>query len=337
MINDWFRGDYDEFFLDYTDSVENPFELIRSEERIEGLLKIFSQSEEQFSLFPQESSLITLLREVDFLNESGKFLWRRFRYNTSGKIRNLSVPGPVLKSFFDKYFNDFIKSHSVHLSCHGAEKGWSVSKSLGFHLPLNSALSFDLSSAFENVEERHIFGFFFDRSEELSDPSISYETRRDISGFLTFLSTVSYSGSRGLPQGSSHANFLFNRVLYPLDSRIFKEASLRGMRYSRWVDDFTISSDSSSDFSDFLGAMEVVHEHFPFSRGKSFFQTNPNLYNGESNLDNGEGIYLLGHRINGKEIFKNTKEKKENNKKGGFDYDELIEKNYPYESWLDEE
>jgi len=335
MICDWIQGEYDEFFLDHTSNIENPFNLLDSEERVEGMLKIFSQdSQEPLTLLSlEEGSLIGLLREARSLNENKKSLWRRFKYNTGGKIRNLSVPGPVLKSFFEKYFNDFIKGHPAHTSCHGAEKGWSVKGSLESHLPINSALSFDLSSAFEKIELSYIFGFFFDRFEELDDSSISYETRRDVSGFLTGISTVNYSESRGLPQGSSHAPCLFNRILYPLDSMIFEGASLRGMHYSRWVDDFTISSRNSSELPDFIGAIDIADKYFSLSREKSFFQNNSNHCKEESNLDE-KGIYLLGHRINGGEIFKNSKEKKDVHKEGQFDYHKLLEKGYEYESWL---
>lgn len=112
------------------------------------------------------------------------------------------------------------------------------------------------------------------------------------------------------------------------------ETDTRRMHYSRWIDDFIVSSDSLDDFLEFVGAMDLVVKHFSISRSKSFFQVNPSNY-GESGVNNGEGVYLLGHTVSGNEIFKNSKEKRLEHKVAPFDYYDFRDQNLDYRSWIE--
>lgn len=311
MIKNWLKDEYINEFRDYENSISNPFTILDNDERLEYLTKVLAP-DEQLELI-SHTEIINVLTEMRSRQENGKSLWQRFQYKTGSKSRNLSVPCPQLKSFFMNYLCSFINKREAHSCCHGAEKVWSPKKSLESHLPIKRALSFDLSSAFENTTLNYVFGFFFDAI----DGNSPYETRRDVAGFLARISTVRYEHERALPQGSTHSNHLFNRILYPLDSMIHNQAQVRGMKYSRWVDDFTISSAGSEDAAAFLGSIELVMQYFPISPTKSFFQVN-------DSTNEHSRVYLLGHIIHGAEITKNSKEKRDMYKVNPLDLDELF-------------
>jgi hypothetical protein len=136
-----------------------------------------------------------------------------------------------------------------------------------------------------------------------------------VAAFLTEISTVPYRQEggfsiRGIPQGSPHAMHLYNRVLFPLDDKVSSSAVARGMRYTRWVDDFTITSPNDSNFGNFAGAVQMVGKYFKISPGKTYFQRNPLFFPDESwgDLD---GVYLLGHIVNGTGLTKNSDEKRQ--------------------------
>lgn len=325
MVGNWLQGLYGESLFEYKALCRNPFYVVDDDSCLEGLVRLLPRRE-----LPgiEDRSLPHLLKGLSSLWEERRPLWKRFTYATGTKKRELSVPGTLLHSFFTDYLLGFLKERAAHSSCHGAEKGWSPKKSLASHVPFQGVLSFDLKSAFEKMREEFIYGFYFFQLES-SRQSFSYDTQRDLAGFLTWISTVRYDDARGLPQGAPHSSYLFNRVLYPLDNALGQAAASRGMRYSRWIDDFTLSSNSTTDFREFVGGLALVNSYFPVARNKSFFQVNKDE-NGES-----FGVYLLGHYIQGETLLKNSKEKKDLYKKGSFDFTEWFASGEEYHSWSD--
>lgn len=250
---------------------------------------------------------------VNMCND-GTPLYMRWRQNTDGKIRNLSVPKPFFKEFLQEYLLPIVKSKKNHESCHGGEKGWSPKKSLEQHLPVASVLSFDLSNAFENFPMSRVYSFFQDIFTESSQ-------RDEISLFLALLCTVKYSHGRGLPTGSNLSMALFNRGLYELDERIYGLCRERSFRYARWVDDLTISSSLKLPLESFFGAVVLTSQEYPVSKEKTYFQ------------ESGREIFLLGYKITSEgELCKNSKEEKIKNKIPPLNYEESIKRGY--EPWI---
>jgi hypothetical protein len=187
-----------------------------------------------------------------------------------------------------------------------------VKRSLEMHLPCSCAFSFDLESAFQNIPEAGVYEFFMEIIPEC-------EQREEACRLFSFLATVNYNGNRGLPQGSPLSIALFNRILYELDERLDCGARQRELRYSRWVDDMTISSPQPQQIENLLGAVELTSLYFPVSKEKIFFQ-------------NGDRIYLLGHRIERDRVTKNSKEEKNAYKAPPLNFDEFFSGHY--KSWL---
>jgi len=288
--------------------------------RLTNLLLNTKNKPTQKDLFKQfsEESLDLILDNISSLIKEKKPLYQRWFQKTGDKKRLFNVPKKPLRKLIDIYLLSLIKIKQKHDQCHGGEKEWSVKKSLETHLPCKSTLSFDLENAFENINIEHVFDLFY----ELLDDSLSQKERNDFANFLSIINTVKYSDKRGLPQGSPCSMALFNRVLYSLDEKLSKKSIERNLRYSRWVDDITISSQDKKGIEYFLGAIELAAGYFSISKEKIFFQ-------------DGNEIYLLGHEIKNNIITKNTKEEKLRNKVSPLNFDEFFKGKSFYDSWKD--
>jgi hypothetical protein len=288
-------------------------EILGSEEKkiLVNLLGTGSSRQERlFDLDNPEKELEVILNEICYSIAQGKPLYQRWTQEINGKRRQLSVPNNPLRIFLEPFLLDFIKGKRVHKNCHGGEYGWSVKKSLETHLPCACSLSFDLKSAYENVSYERVYNFFY---SSLSS-SLPDGYRRNVAKFLAMISTVKYEDKRGLSQGSPISTFLFNRIAYPLDEKLSQKAEERRFRYSRWIDDFTISSPDKRGVEYFLGAVELIGGHLPVSREKIFFQDT-------------QTIYLLGHKITESSILKNSKEEKLRNKSQPLNFEEWFGEN----------
>ena len=225
----------------------------------------------------------------------GKKLYQRWKQQMGSKMRELAVPNPVLKTFLVTYVLPCIKRFPVHACAHGGEPGWSVERSLRTHLPLKRVFSFDMRDAFGQIDENRIFAFFYERMGAALDKE---DERTEALSLLSSLCTVKrITGGRMLPQGSPISAALFNRVLYPLDEGLHAHADQKGMRYSRWIDDFILSCNEicrADRFSDILKQAEL---EIMIAQNKIFFQHN--------------ACYLLGYRIDKGVISKVTKEEGE--------------------------
>ncbi|MGV8142409.1 MAG: hypothetical protein ACP5NS_02120 [Candidatus Pacearchaeota archaeon] len=309
----WLDGTHDAAFEDATTYFSDPFDILLDSDGLESVVAALAPGgEEQMNLFSpdrtRKDDLGENLRELQYNRARGLPLWKRFSKRTKTKVRQLAVPTPALQYFFQNYFVPFIENDSVHPTCHGGEKGWSARASLEGHLPFSAALSFDLSSAFERTSDRYVFGYLM---HSLGEHTNLDESRRfAVATLLTELATIPYyqpegHSIRGLPQGSTHALALYNRVLFPLDHAIAQHARERGMHVTRWVDDITITSPDCVDPTPFLGAVPLVGSYFQVHPRKTFFQVKP-----ENPGHDYEGVYLLGHVIAGKNVRKNSDEKR---------------------------
>ncbi len=304
-----------------------PLELFEDSHRRKTLVNILSdkknksRQEELFEFNESRESLDIILDDIFSLIRNKKSLYQRWVKKDGDKERKLSVPKKPLRNFIENYILDFIKRNDVHEKCHGGEVGWSVKRSLETLLPCESALSFDLEKAFENIPIESVFNFFY----ELFEDNLSYEEKESIARFLSMLCTVKYSNKRGLPQGSPCSMALFNRILVPLDEVLYQKSKERGFRYIRWVDDISITSPNKVGIENFLGAVELTEKYSSIAKEKTFFQE-------------GDKIYLLGYKICDTKILeKNTKEEKLRNKSPSINFHEWFGENKikNYKPWID--
>lgn len=294
----------------------NPFDSVRN--KIKNLQDLLESSNhpQQMDLFGGDDFEAEIEELERLYNE--RRLYRRWAQKTGPKTRYLAVPNPDFARFIKRYILPTIKRVAPHDKSHGGERGWSPKASLQTHLPFEAVLSFDLSSAFNNVGINEVFGLFYQ-----TFPQLNEDDRIDFSGFLATLLTTTYDGKRAIPQGAPHSMPLFNRILRNLDVRLGESASAKEFNYTRWVDDITISSPQCTKVEEFLGAVDLTAQRFPVARHKIFFQ--------EATVP----VYLLGHVIEKGRVYKNSPSEREANKVQPLDYDQWFGDNSKknYRAW----
>jgi len=261
-----------------------------------------------------------LKRSLENLAEScegEKSLYRQWPLKKENeKVRLITTPNEELDNLLRTFVLPLIKTQRVHSSCHGGEKGYDPLRSLSKHVPMGSALSFDLKKAHERIPIYLTYPVLvraLGRDEPDEDVDLLYT-----------LCTIDYKDKEGLPVGSPVSNALFSRALYSIDEILTQKSKERELSYSRWVDDFIISSHQSRSSRPFLGAIDLVRFDLDISPSKTFFQR---IIKGNMN----SWIYLLGHKIRGKRIAKNSKEERDLYKGEPINFEDLSK--LDYDSW----
>lgn len=291
-----FPGTHDDKLREHYQTIETPFDILKNTERKKNLCRLLCYINPAPGLFTGESNLSHLLSEV--LQQ--KHLYQRWKQEVDGKERTFCVPQKAFKEFLMNYVLPFVKHIPAHEASHGSEKGWSVRTSLEYHLPVSSSLTFDMENATNQATMNYVFGFFYDALEGRYDEE---EQRRDVAVFLSAVCTIreKYDSNKSecfeanLPQGSQVSSAIFNRMLYPIDCEFSRFARKKGIKYSRWFDDFIFTSEKQSSFDDFAYVMRKAQESFNLSPHKVFFK-----HRGFS--------YILGHRVSYNAIEKLSKE-----------------------------
>lgn len=113
----------------------------------------------------------------------------------------------------------------------GFERGCSILDNAKPHIGANYILSIDLENFFPSIKASKVYGVF---------RSIGYN--KEMSILLTNICV--YDGS--LPQGAPTSPKLANLICSNLDARIQGYAGPRGITYTRYADDITLSGQSAS-------------------------------------------------------------------------------------------
>ncbi len=278
---------------DFLNAFDNPMDLLQIADRRRAIVEVLlkSRGRAQLGLFAtEEQTLDEILRDIADLTDSVKRLYKRFLKTVGVKTRELSIAQRPVERLLKEYAIELIKTSKVHEQCHGSEIGWSPRRSISTHIPIGCVLSFDLSKAFMNIDIGMIFKFYKSAISKLNMGNDLLV--RDIAGFLACVSTVYYrdSGMYALPQGSPISSAVFNRILYPIDNNLDKYARKNRLVYSRWGDDFIISSR-------YCDIDEDILFYGPRFVAKSFKLSESKLY-----LQRKEPFYLLGQRVIGRNI-----------------------------------
>lgn len=147
--------------------------------------------------------------------------------NSTSKKREICQPSRKLKALQSWVLRNVLdKLHSSPFST-GFEKGQSIKDNANPHVGANFMLNIDLEDFFNNIPSEKIYTVFF---------SLGYN--KFISSALTKI--CSYKGR--LPQGSPASPKLANLICAKLDYRIHGYAGSRGLIFTRYADDITLSA-----------------------------------------------------------------------------------------------
>lgn len=220
------------------------------------------------------SSLIALLRDFNAKNDGLRMVDRKTLYSTfyipkkSGGVRKINAPNSELMSalrdlkfLFETRFNAM-----YHASAFAYVKGRSTVDCVKKHQANQSRwfAKLDLHNFFGSTTidfVMEMIGMIFPFSEVVKDEGGRSELKKAID--LAFL-------EGGLPQGTPISPLITNVMMIPIDFRLSKKFSdFSGQRfvYTRYADDFIISSRYDFNIKDIESAVKDVLSEFqaPFT------------------------------------------------------------------------
>lgn len=147
----------------------------------------------------------------------------------SQRIRTIYQPSRELKALQGWVLRNILDKLSSSPFSIGFEKNQSILNNATPHIGANFILNIDLENFFPSLSAKKVFGVFH---------SLGYN--RTISSSLTKICCY----KNLLPQGASSSPKLANLICSKLDYRIQGYAGSRGLIYTRYADDLTLSAQS---------------------------------------------------------------------------------------------
>lgn len=172
---------------------------------------------------------------IKYLAFRGEYLYRTYEIpKRSSGVRLIAQPSRDLKAVQGWILRNILDRLASSEHSKGFERGGSVLENASAHVGASYILSMDLEDFFPSVTGRQVFGIF---------ASIGYS--RAIGHILANLCL--YKGR--LPQGAPTSPKLANLVCARLDARINGYAGPKGIVFTRYADDITLSAQTSEKVS----------------------------------------------------------------------------------------
>lgn len=146
-----------------------------------------------------------------------------------GKPRKLLIPIKELRNIQRKIL-DNILNFKFPSYVHGGISGRSVITNAKTHLNQKWVMCLDIRDFFPSVHFKRIYNNF-----------ILLYCSPEVAKLLTHFTTYKYQ----LPQGAPTSPAIANMILYAFDKRIFNLCKIKGVKYSRYFDDITISGSNN--------------------------------------------------------------------------------------------
>ncbi|MDL1978455.1 MAG: retron St85 family RNA-directed DNA polymerase [Deltaproteobacteria bacterium] len=160
----------------------------------------------------------------------------------NGGNRKISQPCKELKALQAWINRNILQRLSVSLACKGFEKNTCIADNAYPHIGANAVMTLDIEDFFPSVKINQVWSVF---------RAVGYSHR--MAAILASICT--FEGT--LPQGSPASPKLANLVCLHLDYRILGYVGKKGVIYTRYADDFSFSSHSST----------TLLKIFPFVKG----------------------------------------------------------------------
>lgn len=193
---------------------------------------------------PSFSSALPIIKSVNELSEFlqvSEFELKRFclrnekfyhsfeRAKKSGHgVRKICAPADALKKVQRRIKREILDKVNLHESCTGYRQGMSIVTNASIHVGQRFVLNMDIRDFFQSITSARVAGLFV---------SLGYdeEVALSLARLCCFRNAI--------PQGAPSSPTLANIVCHKLDRRLAGLAQARGLRYSRYCDDITVSGD----------------------------------------------------------------------------------------------
>ncbi|MBK1781591.1 retron St85 family RNA-directed DNA polymerase [Advenella sp. WQ 585] len=228
---------------------------------------------------------------IKYLAFRTNFLYKTFTIpKRSGGNRKIANPSRALKGIQGWILRNILDKLSSSEFSMGFEKGTSILDNALPHTGSTFILTIDLEDFFPSITGEKIFGVF---------NSIGYS--RSISHILANLCL--FEGR--LPQGAPTSPKLANLVCSRLDSRINGYTGPKGIVYTRYADDITLSSQS-------LNKLYKAYNFIPFILQDEGFSLNPNktIFSGTRKKKSVTSLIISGDTVGiGREKYREIRSK----------------------------
>lgn len=165
------------------------------------------------------------------ISERAHYFYKTYQIaKKSGGYRIISQPSRELKAIQGWILRNILDKLTVSPYSKGFEKKTSILDNAAPHIGANYILSLDVDNFFPSIHAGNVYSIY---------RTIGYN--KNISRILTNLSV--YNG--GLPQGAPTSPKLANLICSRLDARISGYAGPKGITYTRYADDITLSTQTS--------------------------------------------------------------------------------------------
>jgi hypothetical protein len=147
---------------------------------------------------------------------------------TDGSIRQTFDAYPVLKAIQTRIQQRILKRIIYPAYLHGSLRGCSPRTNAAIHVNAKIAFAEDIANFFPTVR--------YDLIKNIWTGFMGFSD--DVGEILAMLTTK----DGGLPQGAVTSSFLANLVFWEYEPRFVEKLNARGLSYSRYVDDISVSS-----------------------------------------------------------------------------------------------
>jgi len=164
-----------------------------------------------------------------------------------GGEREIASPRFFLKTiqfWLKSYFLDGLK---VHDACHAYATGRSIISNANLHVGKCYVANIDIENFFGSITKDHVFRLL--RKHEIG---------QHLAGAISRL--VVLNGS--IPQGAPTSPVISNAVLFEVDQVMSVISAKKGLVYTRYADDITISGDSKAEIIELIGVFSAELQKF---------------------------------------------------------------------------
>lgn len=162
------------------------------------------------------------------LGENASKYYREFSRDVKGKKRDLINPTGKLRSVQRRILDRILMRLPRSDSSYGIIKGKTIRDNAIVHAKSPYIVKLDIKSFYPSIRSDRIYQFFVD--EQKCSP--------DVARILTKLTTYKYT----VPLGTSTSPMLADQIVNEIDKRILGMSRKAGLKYTRYVDDITISA-----------------------------------------------------------------------------------------------
>lgn len=191
------------------------------------------------------------------LAENASQFYRVFKREVKGKNRRLVESTGRLKRIQRKILDDILLRLPQSESSFGQVKGKTIKDNAKVHARSKYIVKLDIKDFYPSIHSTKVYNFFVKKQQ----------CSPDVAHILTALTTYEYA----LPLGTSTSPMLADLIVRPIDARINGMAKKVGLKYTRYVDDLTLSGSFSTERVTNLIVKILKQSGFKVKREKLIF------------------------------------------------------------------